>query len=78
MEGRRFGNRPSFGGPREMHDATCSDCGAETKVPFKPIEGRPVYCRDCYQKHKTDTRRPSFRDRQSGNDSGSEDSQDEE
>jgi CxxC-x17-CxxC domain-containing protein len=41
-----------FGGPREMHKATCSDCGAETEVPFKPQEGRPVYCRDCYQKHK--------------------------
>lgn len=48
----RYGNRGSFGGPREMHDAVCSECGAQTKVPFKPIEGRPVYCRDCYQKHK--------------------------
>jgi len=61
MNDRRFGGRPSFGGPREMHKATCSDCGQETEVPFKPIEGRPVYCRDCYQKHKTD-RRPNFRD----------------
>ena len=42
----RFG-----GGPREMYDAICSDCGKETKVPFKPTEGRPVYCRDCYAKH---------------------------
>ena len=44
--------RRSFGGPREMHKVTCSDCGAETEVPFKPTEGRPVYCKDCYQKHK--------------------------
>jgi len=73
MEGRRFGNRPSFGGPREMHKATCSDCGQETEVPFKPIEGRPVYCRDCYQKHKTD-QRPNFR-REGG--AGGSDSQDE-
>jgi CxxC-x17-CxxC domain-containing protein len=21
-------------------------------VPFKPTEGRPVYCRDCFQKHR--------------------------
>ncbi|HOB37477.1 MAG TPA: hypothetical protein PLI21_07685 [Methanomassiliicoccaceae archaeon] len=35
-----------------MHPATCSDCGAETTVPFKPTEGRPVYCRECYQKHR--------------------------
>ncbi|PIN84977.1 MAG: hypothetical protein COV47_04650 [Candidatus Diapherotrites archaeon CG11_big_fil_rev_8_21_14_0_20_37_9] len=46
-------------GPREMYDAVCSDCGKETKVPFKPIEGRPVYCRDCYTKH-----RPKRDDRQ--------------
>ncbi len=39
-------------GPREMHKVTCSDCGKETEVPFKPAEGRPVYCKDCYQNHK--------------------------
>jgi len=39
-------------GPREMHKATCADCGKETEVPFKPTDGRPVYCRDCYPKHK--------------------------
>ena len=43
--------------PREMHDTTCSDCGAECQVPFQPTEGRPVYCRDCFQKH-----RPADRD----------------
>jgi CxxC-x17-CxxC domain-containing protein len=41
-------NRP----PREMHKVTCADCGKETEVPFKPDGTRPVYCRDCYQKHK--------------------------
>lgn len=35
-----------------MFDATCSDCGQATQVPFKPTEGRPVYCRDCFQKHR--------------------------
>jgi len=38
--------------PREMFDAVCSDCKKETKVPFKPAEGKPVYCRDCYAKHR--------------------------
>jgi CxxC-x17-CxxC domain-containing protein len=42
----------SFGGPREMHDATCSECGAATKVPFKPDPSRPVFCRDCFAKKK--------------------------
>ncbi len=41
-----------FDGPREMHKATCADCNQETEVPFKPSGDRPVYCRDCYQKHK--------------------------
>lgn len=39
-------------GPREMHKAVCSDCGQECEVPFKPTEGRPVYCRNCFPKHK--------------------------
>ena len=42
---------------REMHKAVCADCGKECEVPFKPIEGRPVYCRDCYQKHGPQRRR---------------------
>jgi CxxC-x17-CxxC domain-containing protein len=31
---------------------TCSDCGAETTVPFKPTQGRPVLCRSCFQKQQ--------------------------
>ena len=51
----REGNNRSGGfsrGPREMHDVTCSECGAQTQVPFKPAEGRPVFCKDCYMKKK--------------------------
>jgi CxxC-x17-CxxC domain-containing protein len=33
---------------REMHDATCAACGAQTQVPFRPSQDRPVYCRDCF------------------------------
>jgi CxxC-x17-CxxC domain-containing protein len=32
-----------------MYPAVCSDCGAETQVPFRPTSGRPIYCRDCFQ-----------------------------
>jgi len=47
------GGRGGFSsGPREMFDAKCADCGKETQVPFKPDGTRPVYCRDCYSKHK--------------------------
>lgn len=34
----------------------CSDCGVEAEVPFAPTEGRPVYCRECYQKHRSTKR----------------------
>lgn len=47
-----YGPRAFTSGPREMHKATCSDCGNECEVPFKPTEGKPVYCRTCYAKHK--------------------------
>ena len=46
MDNRKFNN-----GPREMHKAICSDCGQEAMVPFKPVEGRSVYCRNCYGAH---------------------------
>jgi len=38
--------------PKEFFKATCADCGTECEVPFKPSQGRPVYCRDCYRKHQ--------------------------
>lgn len=45
------GPKRSFG-PREMHKATCAECGKECEVPFKPSEDRPVYCQECYRKKK--------------------------
>lgn len=38
------------GKKKQLHDAVCSKCGAKTQVPFKPIEGKEVYCRDCFTK----------------------------
>ncbi|HII80191.1 MAG TPA: DNA-directed RNA polymerase [Methanosarcina sp.] len=51
-DGSRGGFRGGNSGPREMHKVICSDCGVETEVPFKPTEGRPVYCRDCLPNHR--------------------------
>jgi CxxC-x17-CxxC domain-containing protein len=34
----------------------CSQCGRETTVPFKPTQGRPVFCRECFLSRKA--RRP--------------------
>ncbi|MEK6878515.1 MAG: CxxC-x17-CxxC domain-containing protein [Nanoarchaeota archaeon] len=50
MPGNFGGPRRNFGGPREMHKATCSNCKKECEVPFKPQEGREVFCLDCWKK----------------------------
>ena len=48
--GRRGASSPASGRPqRESYKVVCAECGAQTTVPFKPTEGRPVYCRDCFQ-----------------------------
>ncbi len=52
------GSRPAPAGPsggRERVEtrATCSACGKETTVPFKPTQGRPVFCRECFQQRKS-------------------------
>jgi CxxC-x17-CxxC domain-containing protein len=41
--------------PREMFSATCSSCGREAQVPFRPTSGKPVYCSDCFK-----SQRPSY------------------
>jgi len=30
-----------------LYPAVCDVCGRDTRVPFRPGEGRPVYCRSC-------------------------------
>lgn len=51
---RKAENRGGFGRnsrpQREMHPATCSECGVETQVPFRPSGDRPIYCSDCFSK----------------------------
>jgi len=39
-------------GPREMFAATCSSCGQETEVPFRPTSGKPVYCSACFAQRR--------------------------
>ena len=46
--GGGYGSRSSSG-PREMFTATCSSCGKEARVPFRPTNGKPVYCSDCFR-----------------------------
>ena len=39
-------------GPREMFAATCSACGQQTEVPFRPTSGKPVYCSACFAQRR--------------------------
>jgi len=54
------GFRPRF--PREMHKIKCSECGKDAEVPFRPKQGLPVYCRDCFMKKKGITPREPIQD----------------
>lgn len=57
--GRRDFGRPNFsnknwGGQNSanrqtiMHPAVCSNCGRDCEVPFRPTNGKPVYCKECF------------------------------
>ena len=42
----------SYTSNRPMFPATCAECGRDTKLPFEPRNGSPVYCSECYSKVK--------------------------
>ncbi len=57
--GSKFGNRDSFQSrsfskpgfeDRAMHHAVCAECGDDCEVPFRPVAGKPVYCKNCFGK----------------------------
>ena len=43
----------SGGRPKVETRTNCSGCGKETTVPFKPTQGRPVFCRECFQQRRS-------------------------
>jgi CxxC-x17-CxxC domain-containing protein len=46
----RPGSGPAAAGLSRTETRTeCSECGIQTTVPFKPTQGRPVLCRQCFQ-----------------------------
>jgi CxxC-x17-CxxC domain-containing protein len=59
--GTGFGNGSGYGngggysdrGSREMYSATCSSCGREAQVPFRPSGNKPVYCSDCFRSRRS-------------------------
>ena len=36
----------------EMFSITCNSCGGHAEVPFRPAEGRDVFCQACYRARK--------------------------
>jgi CxxC-x17-CxxC domain-containing protein len=44
------GTGPAAAGISRTETRTeCSECGITTTVPFKPTQGRPVLCRQCFK-----------------------------
>jgi len=54
-------------GDRQLYDVTCAICAKETQVPFKPVPGRPVYCKDCHTKIEKGQLKPVFAPKTSQN-----------
>lgn len=72
-EGRRFDRRNE--GRSEMFPATCDQCGNSCQVPFRPTQGKPVYCSNCFETKggrgrdnfkRRDFARGGYQDRDSG------------
>lgn len=69
-----YNDRDSRGGgsfDKPSFKVVCDDCGKNTTVPFEPSNNKPIYCRDCFEKHGGDQKkersfdrpRPSFESR---------------
>lgn len=48
---RGFGGRDA-GRPMTMHKATCSQCGKDCQLPFRPNGNRAVFCSTCFEDQK--------------------------
>ena len=51
----RVQRKSSIRQSREMHTATCAECGSEAKVPFKPRDDRPILCSECFAKQRAES-----------------------
>ena len=47
-----FSKGPALAQTRIDVAVNCAQCGAHTTVPFRPTQGRPVYCRDCFLRQR--------------------------
>ena len=73
------GSRPYSDAPQQLYTAECSNCHASCEVPFRPNGKKPVFCRNCFNRDRSQddhqgrptgpkrdfSPRPSFRDQTS-------------
>ena len=53
------GGGPAAAGISRTETRTeCSECGISTTVPFKPTQGRPVLCRQCFKNKRAPVAAP--------------------
>jgi len=48
---------------RKQFSAVCSECGKKCKIPFEPVEERPVKCDDCFKRRDSGGRGRRFKKR---------------
>jgi CxxC-x17-CxxC domain-containing protein len=46
---RRHDGRDSRRRKTRMYQAVCDECGRKCEVPFKPTNGKPIFCDDCFK-----------------------------
>jgi CxxC-x17-CxxC domain-containing protein len=63
---RDRGDRENSFRDRSFTKAICAECKTECEVPFRPTGDRPVYCKDCFAKHKDREGSPAREDRSFG------------
>jgi len=42
------------GTSRALFEVICAECGKRTQVPFKPLTGKPILCKDCFIQKRQD------------------------
>ncbi len=45
----------------QMTKVTCSECGDECEVPFKPQTDKPLFCSECFSKQEGSSNKSSGR-----------------
>lgn len=58
--GRKNFRRSDFS-EKKAYAAVCSKCGKNCEVPFKPTEGKPVFCDECFGKRGNAVRKEAGR-----------------